>query len=297
MMGRRLAHRWHRLSSRHSVRSDVVDCTVFGPSGVSPNQAFLIQVFSHRPEQAATAKRLAKEFDRSAERRGYKSLEAEIQQGARLRFRLAMPGFDIDQDVQETTWRGRPESVVFGVRAPRNFPPGDVVCTVAADQDSVPVGHIKFKISVMPAGRPVQSEQTAMGEAAHRYKKAFISYATEDRSEVLKRVQMLSRLHIGFFQDVLSLEPGERWQNVLYRHIDESDLFLLFWSTAAKRSDWVMKEVRYAIRRKGQDEFAPPEILPIPIEGPPPVEPPPELAHLHFDDRLLYFMARPRGSS
>ena len=41
------------------------------------------------------------------------------------------------------------------------------------------------------------------------------------------------------------------------------------------------------------DDGAPPEIIPVPIEGPPPVAPPPELAHLHFNDRLLYFMAAP----
>ncbi|MGA2076968.1 MAG: hypothetical protein ABSH52_26050 [Terriglobia bacterium] len=44
---------------------------------------------------------------------------------------------------------------------------------------------------------------------------------------------MLSRLRIKYFQGALSLEPGERWQKALYRHIDESDLFLLFWSSAA----------------------------------------------------------------
>ncbi len=72
------------------------------------------------------------------------------------------------------------------------------------------------------------------------------------------------------------------------------DLFLLFWSNAAKQSDWVLKEVHYALGRKGDDDTAPPEIMPVIIEGPPVVEPPPELAHLHFNDRLLYVMAEPR---
>ena len=58
----------------------------------------------------------------------------------------------------------------------------------------------------------------------------------------MKRVQMLDRLHdrlhFKYFQDVLDLEPGERWERALYRHIDESDLFLLFWSSNAKQSVW-----------------------------------------------------------
>jgi hypothetical protein len=102
---------------------------------------------------------------------------------------------------------------------------------------------------------------------------------------------MLARLRIEYFQDLLSLEPGVRWERELYRHIDRSDLFLLFWSTAARESEWVRKEILYALQRKQSDDFAPPEIVPVPIEGPPPVPPPEELAHLHFNDSLLYVMA------
>jgi TIR domain len=77
----------------------------------------------------------------------------------------------------------------------------------------------------------------------------------------------------------------------LYRKIDESDVFFLFWSTAAKQSEWMIKEVRYAIERHAGDEMAPPEIVPVMIEGPLPVAPAPGLKGLHFNDRLLYFIA------
>jgi hypothetical protein len=107
-----------------------------------------------------------------------------------------------------------------------------------------------------------------------------------DLDEVMKRVQMLPRVNITFFQDLLSLEPGERWERKLYEHIDDCDVFMLFWSTAAKESKWVRKEVEYALGRKGGDDSRPPEIVPILIEGPPVPLPPPELAHLHFNDRL-----------
>ena len=60
---------------------------------------------------------------------------------------------------------------------------------------------------------------------AHRYSLVFISYATPDRAEVLKRVQMLKMMKIKFFQDLLDFEPGARWEMGLFRHIDECDLF------------------------------------------------------------------------
>jgi len=46
-----------------------------------------------------------------------------------------------------------------------------------------------------------------------------------------------------------------------------------------------MRECRYAIEKKGIER-----LIPVILEGPPPVEPPPELAAIHFNDRLLYFM-------
>jgi TIR domain len=91
---------------------------------------------------------------------------------------------------------------------------------------------------------------------------------------------------------VLNLEPGERWERSLYRHIDESDIVLLFWSKAAKKSKWVRKEVRYALERKHGNEFAPPEIGPVLIEGPPVPRPWKELAYLHFNDPRIYLMDR-----
>jgi hypothetical protein len=56
-----------------------------------------------------------------------------------------------------------------------------------------------------------------------------------------------------------------------------------------QQSNWVLKEVEYALRKKKTD-MDPPEIVPIPIEGPPPVPPPHGLEHLHFNDYFLYFV-------
>ncbi len=123
-----------------------------------------------------------------------------------------------------------------------------------------------------------------------KYKRVFISYASEDRTEVLKRVQILQASKVDFFQDILSLEPGERWERSLYRNILISDAFFLFWSTAAQKSTLVKKELIYALNIKNGHEDNPPEIIPIIIEGPPVPKPPEELSFLHFNDKLLYLM-------
>ncbi len=189
-------------------------------------------------------------------------------------------------------WLGRPTYVAFMGQVPLVGMIGDVIGRVTVSRDGIPLGSIIFKIKVLDRLEAPQTSQTPLlvGVAARRYKRAFISYASADRTEVLKRVQMLRLARIRFFQDLLKLEPGDRVERKLYLLIDKSDLFLLFWSTKAKESDWVLKEIRYALKRKGSDEFAPPDLIPVIIEGPPIPKPPDELAHIHFNDYLLYFM-------
>jgi len=260
----------------------------------------LVQVFAHIPRNAGWAKRMAREFDEAAERRGIRSLEAEVRRGSKLTFHLTMPRLRVHDPPQELVWQGRTASVQFSTTVPEDCPLGSLIGTVAVYVDTVPRGHIRFTFIVL-AKRDLRFSESRfssllpepLGDSARHYKSAFVSYASEDRSEVLKRVQMLSAIKINIFQDVMSLSPGDRWERELYRHIDECDLFLLFWSSSAKQSKWVIREALYALERQGGKDDQPPTILPIPIEGPPPVRPPKELGDLHFDDPILYFILDP----
>jgi hypothetical protein len=274
---------------------DAVTCAVFAPPSAAAGDSLLVQVFAHMLEQAVEAAALARAFDPQAERRGFKTLALPVRRGTALTCHLVMPGLGVDPALQDLPWAGRPEAVQFAVTVPADRRPGTVIGTVTVSQDGAPLGHIKFKLAIVAApGQPVRVRNEPCGDAACRYRKAFVSYASADREEVLKRVQVLQRVGIDCFQDVLALEPGSRWEQQLYRHIDDSDLFLLFWSSAARQSQWVREELRYALRRQGADGMAPPEIKPVVIEGPPPPPPPEELAHLHFNDYFLYLLAGQR---
>jgi hypothetical protein len=195
--------------------------------------------------------------------------------------------------VGSLVWRGRPESVQFEVEVPQDPRLGAQIGTVTVSLDSVPIGHVKFKLALVPKHSRPERRTEPVGNHAKRYTTAFVSYSSKDRQAVLERVQMLKPVGIDYFQDLLDLDPGDRWERKLYLSIAECDLFLLFWSSEAKASRWVRREVQYALERKGGDDFARPEIRPVIIEGPPITPPWPEVAHLHFGDRLVYFMAQP----
>lgn len=115
-------------------------------------------------------------------------------------------------------------------------------------------------------------------------RRAFLSHASADRTEVLKRAQMMRHMDVPFFQDILTLEPGDQWAKTLYREIDRCGCFLLFWSRAAAASPWVEREWRHALRGQSRSRKGLPQIKPVPLESPAMAPPPEELSQLHFDD-------------
>jgi hypothetical protein len=271
---------------------DSVDCAVFAPSQVRRGETVLVQAFAFAEGREAEAAALAGEFDEEAVRRGFATLDMLLRRGQTLRFHLSMGGVALDDPVRELTWLGRTASVQFAVDIPADRLVGGLVGTLLVSTEGVPVGRIGFKLSVVesPPARP--AEPVSVGEAASRFRKAFVSYARVDRAEVVRRVQMLHRplTDIEVFQDILGLEPGDFFESVLFRRIDECDIFMLFWSSNARQSEWVRREIEYARKRQGPNGEPPPTILPVIIEGPPPPPPPPELAYMNFNDYLLYLI-------
>lgn len=115
-------------------------------------------------------------------------------------------------------------------------------------------------------------------------RRGFASYASDDRDEVMGRIQGMLKIApaLDIFVDVLSLRSGERWEVRLEQEIAARDVLYLFWSSAASRSDWVDREWRWALQKRGL-EF----IDPVPLQPPSIVPPPAELASLHFNDWTL----------
>jgi hypothetical protein len=214
-------------------------------------------------------------------------LDQKVARGQRLTFELEMPGLLVDEPSQSFVWKGKLKPVDFEVKVPETCADGtDIVCKLRVLCEGFPIGRIRFKLKI------ADSEEAAKAEAHPflRYKNVFVSYASEDREEVVKRVQLLDLLKFNYFQDVLSLRPGERWEKGLYKHIDESHILLLFWSGAAHQSEWVEKEVRYALEHRQSQEDGLPEIMPVILQSPHEVPPPAYLSDFHFDDKFTLFI-------
>lgn len=106
--------------------------------------------------------------------------------------------------------------------------------------------------------------------------------------EVLKRIQGLKATGLETFVDVLGLRLGDEWNEGIFRAIDRSDLFVLMWSSAARKSRWVRKEARRALELSRQRRS--PDSRPIPTEGPPIAPVPFGLRAIHFNDKMLHMI-------
>ncbi len=265
---------------------DTVLCTAYSPNIVEKDEEFIVAAFASLPNQKAEVEEAAQLIDDEIIKRAEKFLNLKVKNGEEIAFLLRIDGCEIDDPTQEIVWQGEIASVEFGVTILPGFTGKKLMAKLQISINGIPAGNIKFRIKVEADATQMIKEDAAV--EAVTYKNAFISYASPDRDEVLRRTQMLSATGISFFQDVMQLKPGELWEKSLYKHIDNCDVFFLFWSSSAKSSKWVMEEYKYAQSLQSKGNAI--EIIPIPIEGPPAPAPPDELSHLHFNDGFLYFI-------
>ena len=274
--------------SQHYVRQfgeqpRKVVCSIFSPSAVRSRATALVQVFLHGRGDETRAAMLAGDVDPQRGRQISKDLDLPLQHGQQVEIEFEPSALKLSPNStrsQKMTWRGSPTSVNFQVTAPWSLFERQLVPMIRVSVDNIPIGSIQFTVRVGVFSRVTEASFSGRGR---RYLRAFLSYSSNDRGEVLKRAQAFSAAGIQFFQDILNLEAGEHWSERLENEIAQADVIFLFWSRSARNSKWVMKEVQHALRLQKRSTTRSPEIVPIILEMPPP-PPPRHLRHIHFND-------------
>jgi TIR domain len=274
----------HLVKSNATAPQDV-DVTVFAPPVVPPCEEVIVQVIFHTPDREVEALTRAQKVEPGGQTLASVPLTIQLRQNDNIKVSVECVDATIPEPVQSTVWNGRLVCLYFTMQMP------NVEMIVRPKLrvfvNGVPAGNLVFKTLVQQ--NPPDLPPSPANESARAYRKTFLSYASEDRVEVLKTAQILRALKMNFFQDVLNLSPGERWKRRLYAEIDNCDLFLLFWSHHARQSKWVIREAKYALRRaKAAPGDGPLEIMPFLLEGPPPPLPPISLKDINFNDPIRY---------
>jgi hypothetical protein len=121
---------------------------------------------------------------------------------------------------------------------------------------------------------------------------AFASYVKTDRREVLGRIRSVQiATGMDVFLDCLSIQPGEQWKPKLREEIASRNIFWLFWSRDAMKSEWVDWEWRTALASKSIAG-----IQPHPLEPADLAPAPKELSELQFGAMYEWYILHLRKS-
>ena len=266
--------------------TDKVHFSLTAPATMRSGCLYVLNLWAHLAAQRAEVLARARESCPREDVKIQSKGGVPVVRGTSLTVQLRIPAFQLaspdDTDVIE--WNGEIGNATFPVHVPPHTSSGTYDGKALIYVAGLQIAKLHFVLQVAlaeaPCG-PLKAREV-------RHKRAFASYASQDRDAVLARIQGIQKVlpELEIFLDVASLRSGEKWAERLEREIANRDVFYLFWSASASTSKWVEREWRAALKARGIDY-----IDPVPLVDPKTVPPPPELASaLHFNDWVLAYM-------
>lgn len=282
------------LSARASPEPapEAVQLRAYAPEALAQGGTALVDIWACLPRQAAQVAELAASAASSMQvglRAG-----VPVARGSVLAIGLQVEGLAVESPVQTLVWLGEPASIGFLVQAPASARVGTYSGRASLTVSGMDLGWLHFTLRVVPAEEAQHLDsrpQDTQGDSS-QLRRAFASYASEDRAEVLARVQGMRAVapDLDVFLDALALRSGEQWEARVDDELREREALFLFWSGYAARSRWVRFEWEQMLMHKGLQA-----IRPVPLADPRDAVPPPELASLHFGDAYLGWMLAERA--
>jgi hypothetical protein len=260
--------------------SDPVNFSVFAPRSITPGSSFLLELWAHLANQTALVEASAREMGR--ERKIGLKAGVLLAPGTVLEATLELAGFELTDPNEPLVWSGEPANATFPVKVPAALVAGSYPGVIRLCVDAIPISRVHFTVEV---GRDSpQAAPARLAGSTFTPRTAFACYSSEDRADVLGRIQGMNKVRpdLEVFVDVLELRSGQDWEKTIKPHLDSKDVFYLFWSKPAAGSKEVEKEWRYAFTNRGLDY-----IDPVPLVDPRVAPVPEELKQLHFGDRFL----------
>ena len=257
---------------------DIVAFRAATESAVEPGMEFEMRVYLYKESDSEIIDQMiARSFDNPIQD---SPGMAQINRNQQVRIYLqATDGIEIDEPWQTCIWNGVPTSCVFDISVPEDFSEKRIKLKGRVYLGDIVLTDIRLTI------KPEQSNDNCE-ITKQSFKSAFVSYSSKDRSKVTARIQGMEAAapDIDLFIDVKDLHSGEHWEERLYNEILKRDLFYLFWSNNAADSEWVQKELKFALENKSSEC-----IEPIALESPDICPPPKELEHKHFNSWTLFY--------
>lgn len=272
-----------KQNAEDKTKPDCVNFTLTAPTALAPGNDYELGVWAYLKEQEQEMIEAAMKMHEMNDISEKSKKSVPVERETYIAVSIEIPEFEIDETQDTIYWDGELANATFMVDVPEDLAFGKYRGKLLFLVEGLQIAKLDFKLTV---GNEVKSVSNIPVNQTMVHS-AFVSYASDDRDAVLARIHMLEKIipDIDLFIDLVSLHSGEDWYKRLTEEITKRDIFYLFWSEAASKSDWVEKEWRAALESRGIEI-----ISPVPLVSPDKVPPPKELAALHFNDWILAYL-------
>lgn len=225
--------------------NDTIYSSVFSPAEVKRDSHFLVSVFLHSQNDTETVISMAKEADSFATRRGYRPLPCKLSEGDKVDIQLSIMGKTrLFFEQQTITWPGSITSCSFDYYVPSELVENNLCCSVVIKVNGAPIGEMRFIVEIVE--QPTARNPKVFTQP---YEKIFISYAHQDEEIVKNFAKAYELIHRDVFFDRDYLKAGDIFSEEIEKYIKDADVFILFWSENAAKSEYVQKELALALPR------------------------------------------------
>ena len=261
-----------------SRSSDNVHFSVAGPKTAKPGSIFLLTFWAYLNSQKdEVLKRIYDSHSHETTKILYKG-PVKIERETQIILFIEIEDLILKQNTTSIYWTSEITSESFLVSVPDNVAIGTKIGKISLLVEGIEISNINFSIEISDYLTQVQSLPVDF----RFHQNAFASYSTEDAKEVLARIQAMEIVApwLKVYIDFDGIRAGQYWKDELKKSIANMDVFYLFWSEHASKSDWVRREWQCALNSRGLDY-----IQPVPLVNPDKVPPPPELSLKQFKDK------------
>lgn len=275
--------------------NDNVQFTVFRPRAVPPSQWRTLLAFAHlaelppdadvnEPDPLEEVERQAKQVlgpDFQAYGKTTQDSTSAVPRQGQIVFIPAMEGIEFNPPRYEFQWIENVHKAEFRFRAAPQLEGKTARGRLTVFLGSLILAEItlQFRVDSRAAAADSKPEERA---SARPYRNIFASYSHTDVAIVRQFEHHAKALGDRYLRDVVDLRAGQVWNDELMRLIEEANVFQLFWSHNAMRSQFVRQEWEFALSLR-RPEFIRPTYWETPFpEAPETGLPPAHLRRIHF---------------
>jgi hypothetical protein len=249
---------------------------------IERSRRYPVLFFVHRPDARDLVREL---IDRRAAQLGgspavsVAGSSQQIRSGTTLTIVPNVLGATFEPDRIDVVAGDPVRELTFQMAVPNVTPAGTIDGYIDIFVGPLVVGQVpvEFEVEAAPTvPRQASADQLLEVSSASIFDKIFISYSHKDSAVVDLCVDSYEGLGVRVLIDKQELRSGQDWRAKLESMIRESDIFQLYWSTAAASSSEVDHEWRLALGL-GRNRF----VRPLYWETPLPPLPEP-LSKYHF---------------